>query len=104
MPLWCANWIGGARRPKLDFETVEGSVLVLPLCPTLGDSVGFEEEGRGAASAGDLAGAVVAVMPGASGGTGGEGALERLLGGERVGLLVGVPWVSDGAQLLVEGA
>ena len=88
---------------KLEFETVEGPVLVLPLCPTLGDLAGFDEEGRGAASVGDSAGAVVAVMPGASGGEGGGGALERLLGGERDGLLVGVSLVSDGAQSLVKG-
>ena len=88
---------------KLGVETIAGSVLVLPLCPSWGDSVGFEEEGIGGAAAGDPAGTVVVAIPGASGGTGGEGVLEHLLGGERVGFLVGVPLVSDGVQLSVEG-
>ena len=68
---------------KPEFETVEESVLDLP---TLGDSVGFEEEGRGAVSVVDSVGVVLAVIlgasPGASGGTGGEDALGRLLGGD----------------------
>ena len=71
--------------------------MVLPLCSSLGESEGFEEGVTGGAAAGDSAGTVVVAMPGASGGEGVEGALERSLGECRVDLLFGVLFVPDGA-------